>query len=151
MRRIGKKTHQHLFWKKFLPTWVIVGILYSLALAITFGVKDIYGFLTMIGICTFCAVLSATINWWRSVFLTYHWLHSSANMTGTFWGEAMIITVILDKDDWLWGIIPSSTLLAFIVNYLILRKNVARNTKQYLHSKPKVERNAKQFLPRRKK
>lgn len=121
-----KKLHQQLFWKKFLPIWGIVGILYSLALAIIYEVKDIYGLLLTIGICTFCAVLSATINWWRSDFLTYYWLHSAANMTGTFWGEAMIITVILDKSDWVWGIIPSSTLLAFIVNYLILRKDVAK-------------------------
>lgn len=107
--------------------------MFLLAMLIIFGVEDILEFLMMVVISTSCAILSATVAW--NYCLIHNWACVSINMSGTFYGEVVIISTILGKGNWLWEImsntykIPIFTLpcilLIRIVNYLLLRKNLS--------------------------
>ena len=87
----------------------------------------------MVVISTSCAIFSATAAW--NYCLIHNWACVSINMSGTFYGEVVIISTILGKGNWLWEImsntykIPIFTLpcilLIRIVNYLLLRKNLS--------------------------
>lgn len=124
------KLRQRLFLRRFLPIWGTIGILFSLVVTISFGIENIYQILMLVGISVFCALLSATNAW--NYCLMLDWIALSLNMAGTFLGEAMIITVIIDKGDCLWKIILPVVLLTFVVNYLILRKRLSSWNHQLL-------------------
>ena len=127
------KLRQRLFWRKFLPIWGIIGVLFSLAMLIIFGIEDIYKILMGVRICTICTILSATIGW--KCCSTHHWIPLSISMAVAFCGVIAIRTIIAAEGDISWAImlliyslpifILPCVLLIFIVNYLLLRKNLS--------------------------
>ena len=126
------KLHQNLFLRKFLPIWVIIGMLFPVVVVMIFEIKGILELLILEEMSVSCALLSATIGW--KCCSKPHWIPLSISMAVAFCVVVAILTVIVARGDW-WGMIMLLTyafpllilpcfLLILAVNYLILRKRL---------------------------
>lgn len=125
------KLHQHLFWRKFLPSWGAIGIL--LPMVIMFCMGKTFEMHMVIRTCAICTILSATIGW--KCCSTHHWIPLSISMTMAFCVVIAIRTVIACENDISWAImllmycfpifVLPCVLLIFVVNYLMLRKQLS--------------------------
>ena len=127
------KLHQNLFWRKFLPIWGIIGMLFPVVVAMIVGVKGLFELLLLGGMSVSCALLSATIGW--KCCSTLHWIPLSISMAVAFCIVVAIMTVIVFEGNSFWAImflvylfpilLLPCILLIFAVNYLILRKQLS--------------------------
>ena len=132
-RKSIMKLHQHLFWSKFLPIWGIVAMLFPLVVIMIFSLKGILELLMLLGMSLSCALLSVTIGW--KCCLTPHWISLSISMALAFFVVVAIMTLIVTAGDsygtimllaYLFPIlILPCVLLIFVVNYLILKKQLS--------------------------